>query len=147
MRSTANARTVACPMVAPASCLFAVPLVMLGGLAATWSGMGYGRLVMLLVVSPILEEAVARAGLQEVLIRLRAGSWTANLVAAVAFGFAHGVARGEILAGLGVIAPALLLGYAYGRWRSVRACAALHAGMNALWLLVASSIQASTSVL
>lgn len=90
-------------------------------------------LLVLLVLSPVAEEAVFRAGLQEWLLRQSAVPWVANLVTALAFGLAHVLARGDVTA-IAVALPALLLGAAYERWRKLRYCAVLHAGMNLLWL-------------
>jgi hypothetical protein len=49
--------------------------------------------------------------------------------------------------GIAVIAPALLIGAAYSRRRRVRECVALHAAMNALWLVAVVTIPSVNRVL
>jgi membrane protease YdiL (CAAX protease family) len=92
------------------------------------------RLWMLLLVAPLAEEAVFRAGLQEVLLRRWQAPLAANLWTALTFGLAHALVRADPGA-LAVAAPALLIGWVYGRTRRLRDCVALHAAMNALWLM------------
>lgn len=90
-------------------------------------------LLVLLVLSPVAEEAVFRAGLQEWLLRHRAEPAIAIALTAFVFGLAHVAARGDLVA-FAVALPAVLLGLAYQSWRKLRYCALLHAGMNLLWL-------------
>ncbi|KQQ88078.1 JDVT-CTERM system glutamic-type intramembrane protease [Massilia sp. Leaf139] len=90
------------------------------------------RLLMLLVLAPLLEEAVFRAGLQEALQR-RWRPQPANAVTALAFGLAHALARADAAAFAAAL-PALLIGAVYARTGRLRYCVALHAAMNALWL-------------
>ena len=97
------------------------------------------RWAVLLVLSPLLEETVLRAGLQEALLRrlaLRgaAGATAANLGCAFAFAAAHLLQRPSALAALTLL-PALWLGWVYQQQRRVAPCIALHALMNAAWLL------------
>lgn len=102
------------------------------------AGHGLQRLAVLLLLAPVLEEAVFRAGLQEALLRRWHGlPLPANAVTAAAFGLAHVIMRGEAAA-FAVVLPALLIGAIYQRTRSVTACAAMHAAMNGLWLALAS---------
>jgi membrane protease YdiL (CAAX protease family) len=98
------------------------------------AGHGFQRLLMLLVLAPLLEETVFRAGLQEALLR----RWhrtplLANAVTAAAFGLAHALARADAAA-FAVALPALLIGAVYGRNGRLRQCVVLHAAMNAAWL-------------
>ena len=91
------------------------------------------RLAVLLVLAPLAEETVFRAGLHESLLRRGLRPFTANLATALAFGLAH-VAVQRDLGALMVVAPALLLGVLYQRRRALAPCIVLHALMNALWL-------------
>jgi membrane protease YdiL (CAAX protease family) len=107
-------------------------------LAGAWAVVPAHALWML-VVAPVLEEIVFRAGLQEELLRqarVRAvmGAVSANVLTALAFAAAHLALRPSLLAGLTVL-PALLIGAVYERQRRVAPCIALHAFFNALWLL------------
>lgn len=97
------------------------------------AGAGMQRVVVLLVVAPLVEESLFRAGLHEFLLRRLQPPVIANLCVALAFASAHAAARAEV-ASLLLAVPALLVGAAYQRWRSVRLCVVLHASMNALWL-------------
>ena len=97
------------------------------GVAAQW--------LVLVVLAPLLEEALFRAGLHEWLLRNGTRPWTANVLTAAVFGGAHALVRADPLA-LAVALPALVLGRVYGQTRRVRWCVALHAVMNGLWLLV-----------
>jgi membrane protease YdiL (CAAX protease family) len=93
-------------------------------------------LLLLLVVAPLLEETVLRAGVHETL--LRRARWTPgliNVLTAAGFGLAHMALRQDPQALL-VALPALLIGLIYQRWRSLRWCVAAHAAMNGLWLLL-----------
>jgi membrane protease YdiL (CAAX protease family) len=92
-------------------------------------------LVRLLLLAPLLEDWVVRAGLQEWLIRRegrRQGRTGPAPVAwsAAAFGLLH-LGSGW-LAVLLVLAPGLLLAMLYQRSRDWRLCALLHCGLNAL---------------
>ncbi|MBL0419633.1 JDVT-CTERM system CAAX-type protease [Ramlibacter sp. AW1] len=93
------------------------------------------RIVMLLVVAPLVEEALFRSGMQEILLR-RWPAWpamAANALTAVAFGAAHALARDDATA-FAVVIPALVIGVVYERTGKLRYCVALHAVMNAGWL-------------
>jgi membrane protease YdiL (CAAX protease family) len=92
------------------------------------------RVITLLLIAPLLEEAVFRAGLQEQLMRWRLRPWLCVLWTAVAFAIAHMLVRQQWEAAM-LVAPGMLLGVVYHYTRSVLGCAALHAGMNALWLM------------
>ncbi|WP_371869100.1 JDVT-CTERM system glutamic-type intramembrane protease MrtJ [Duganella margarita] len=96
----------------------------------------YGRqLLLLLVLSPVLEEVVVRAGLQEWLMR-RAPQAVAPpvLVSAATFGLLH--LRSGWLHALAVIVPGLALALLYQRTRSWCWCAVAHSAMNAFAISV-----------
>lgn len=96
-------------------------------------GPAWARAGMLLVLAPLVEEAVFRAGLQEWLLRRGMPGWCANVSTAAAFGVVHLLAWQQWRA-LAVALPALVNGAIYGRWRRLRWCILAHAGMNAAWL-------------
>lgn len=110
-------------------------LALLAGaaVAAAQQGVAGGRIVMLLLLAPLVEEALFRAGLHEALLRRRGMPLLANVATALSFGVAHALLHGDPAA-LAVALPALLIGSVYQRTRRVRDCALLHAVMNALWL-------------
>ena len=91
-------------------------------------------LARLLLLAPVLEEWVVRAGLQEWLIRRPGGQNGAVPVAlsAAAFALLH-LGSGWRAVGL-VLAPGLVLALLYQRSRDWRLCALAHCGMNALAL-------------
>jgi membrane protease YdiL (CAAX protease family) len=92
-------------------------------------------LAALLLIGPLFEETIFRAGVQEQLLRWRLQPWLCVLWTAVAFAAAHMLLRQEWTA-VALVVPGVALGVAYHVTRSVLGCASLHAGMNALWLLV-----------
>ncbi|MBW8759494.1 MAG: JDVT-CTERM system CAAX-type protease [Burkholderiales bacterium] len=94
-----------------------------------WQGVA-----VLVVLSPVIEECVFRAGLQEWLLRHGIAQRGANLTTAVAFGVLHAIARLQ-WAAFAVALPALLIGELYGRRRLLRWCVLCHAAMNGAWLL------------
>lgn len=89
-------------------------------------------IVRLLLLAPLLEEWIMRAGLHAWLLQRRGPAWRAVVLAAAAFSALH--AASGAFAAAAVFGPALLLGMAYQRWRSWLSCAALHGLMNALAL-------------
>jgi membrane protease YdiL (CAAX protease family) len=89
-------------------------------------------LARLLLLAPVLEEWVVRAGLQEWLIRRTAFAPAPVILSAAAFALLH-VGSGWRAAGL-VLAPGLALALLYQRRRDWRWCALAHCGMNALAL-------------
>jgi membrane protease YdiL (CAAX protease family) len=112
-------------------------LVLLAGLLALWMP---SRWWVLVVVAPVVEEIVFRAGLQEALTQQLKQSvlgrlWSVNLITALVFAGAHWAMQHTPLAALTVL-PALLLGWLYQRHRSLALCIFLHAGFNAIWLLL-----------
>lgn len=109
--------------------------LLLAAAAAVAAAAGVPNAWLLLLLAPLLEESIFRAGLQEQLLQHGVGAWSANVITAVAFGATHVVAHGTVAA-IAVIAPALAIGFAYQVWRRLRICVGLHAGMNALWIAV-----------
>jgi membrane protease YdiL (CAAX protease family) len=93
------------------------------------------QLLLLLVLSPVLEELVARAGLQEWLMRRAAPdkAWPV-LASALAFGLLH--LRSGWPHALAVTVPGLALALLYQRTRSWRWCACVHSAMNAFAISV-----------
>lgn len=90
------------------------------------------RLLVLLCVAPLVEEAVFRVGLQQVLMhRLRSPAF-ANVLTAAVFGAAHALARHEAAAFM-VALPALFVGALFQRTGQLRWCVLAHASLNGLW--------------
>ena len=87
-------------------------------------------LTRLLLLAPVLEEWVVRAGLQEWLIRRSAP--VPPVLSAAAFALLH-LGSGWRAVWL-VLAPGLVLALLYQRSRDWRLCALAHCGMNALAL-------------
>ena len=87
----------------------------------------------LLILAPLLEEWIVRAGLHEWLLR-RGAPAPALLGSAVAFSALH-LGSGPVAAAL-VFWPGLLFGAAYQRWRDWRLCALLHGLCNAFAISV-----------
>lgn len=85
----------------------------------------------LLLLAPLLEEWVVRAGLHAWLLP-RCGGPAAVLASAAAFSALH-LGSGPMAAAL-VFWPGLAFGLAYQRWRDWRLCAVLHGASNA-WAL------------
>lgn len=114
-------------------------------LAMAWASTASETALRLLLVAPMLEEIVMRAGLQEALLRrwLASGRMTRrglaiNAATACAFAAAHVAVRADALAALTAL-PALLIGHVYQRRRRLAPCIALHALFNATWLLWAQA--------
>lgn len=112
---------------------FPVRLVCTGQLVAPDAA----AVARLLLLAPLLEEWVLRAGLQAWLIRHAAhhGRQAGVLPVAVsvtAFGLLHAGAGARAV--LLVLAPGFVLALLYQRGRDWRWCALLHCGMNALAL-------------
>ena len=121
------------PAAAGASLVAAALVIALAGFAAETFGGNGPRIALLLVIAPLVEESLFRAGLHEWLLRRRTVPWAANLVTALAFGAVHALVRADAAA-LFVVGPALIIGQVYGMRRRLRDCVALHAAMNAMWL-------------
>ncbi len=116
------------------------PTPVLGALAllGTWAVLP-APVFLLLVLAPVLEETVFRAGLQEQLLQHRSprpalGALRANLLTALAFAAAHVLLHPGLLACL-TFFPALLVGALYQRQRRLAPCIALHAAFNVIWLV------------
>ncbi|WP_371869736.1 JDVT-CTERM system glutamic-type intramembrane protease MrtJ [Duganella flavida] len=87
-----------------------------------------GAVFRLLLVAPLLEEWIMRAGLHHWLLH-RTAPVPALLGSAAAFSALH-LGSGLTAAAL-VFGPGLLFGAAYQRWRDWRVCALLHGLCNA----------------
>lgn len=93
-------------------------------------------MVQLLLVAPLLEEWIVRAGLHTWLLQ-RAAPGPAVVASAAAFSALH-LGTGAAAALL-VFWPGLLFGMAYQRWRDWRLCALLHGLCNALAICACGS--------
>ena len=98
-----------------------------------------GVCLRLLVLSPLLEECVIRAGLQEWLIRRpwrqRRHAWAWPVLASTAaFGLLHLGSGWQ--AAVAVLAPGLALALLYQRTRRWWWCALVHSGFNAFAISV-----------
>ena len=111
----------------------AVVLVAVLVSAAQGAGITPARLAMLLLIAPVLEETIFRAGLHESLLRHAVPAGWAVVVTAIVFALVHTLLRAD-LAALSVVLPALATGLLYQRTRRIVPCIALHAAMNAVWL-------------
>lgn len=90
----------------------------------------------LLLVAPLLEEWIVRAGLHDWLLRRMAPA-AALLLSAAAFSVLH--LRSGLTAAALVFWPGLLYGAAYQRWRDWRLCALLHGLSNAFAITLCGS--------
>jgi membrane protease YdiL (CAAX protease family) len=91
-----------------------------------------GTVFRLLLLAPLLEEWIVRAGLQAWLLQ-RWPAAPALLASAAAFSALH-LGAGWQAAGM-VFGPGLLMGWTYQRWRDWRLCAVLHGLCNAFALI------------
>jgi membrane protease YdiL (CAAX protease family) len=89
-------------------------------------------LLRLLLLAPLLEEWIIRAGLQEWLMRHHWGAVLTLLAPAAAFSLLHLGAGWHAVAG--VFLPGLVLGLIFRRWRDWRLCVLVHALFNAFAL-------------
>jgi len=122
--------------LAPSTWLWlAVVVAAMASWASVMAGNGQHRqLAMLLVVAPLLEEIVIRAGLHDWLLRRACMAPAfANVLTAMSFGLAHVALRADISA-FSVALPAMLIGEVYRRTARLRWCVVLHAALNAVWL-------------
>lgn len=108
----------------------------LGPAALVFAGSAPFALAVSLFIAPVLEETVFRAGLHDGLLHRGTAPWLANLWTALVFSAAHMLLLGFSAQTASVLLPALLIGAAYNRWRSLRLCIVLHMAMNALWMAV-----------
>ena len=91
-----------------------------------------GALVRLLLLAPLLEEWVVRAGVQAWLVRRGVQGGASMALSACAFALLH--AGSGWRAALLVLPPGLVMAWLYQRSRDWRLCALLHCGLNALAL-------------
>jgi uncharacterized protein len=91
-----------------------------------------GTLFRLLLLAPLLEEWIVRAGLQAWLLHRMAPA-PALLASTAAFSALH-LGAGPLAAGL-VFGPGLLMGWTYQHSRDWRLCAALHGLCNAFAMI------------
>lgn len=90
----------------------------------------------LLLLAPLLEEWIVRAGLQEWLMGRHPGARMCSLmVPAVFFSLLH---LGSGWNAAWVFLPGLALGLLYRRWRNWRLCALVHALLNSFALAACS---------
>jgi len=119
--------------------------VLLAAVLATIAGVEPRQIWFLLVFSPIIEETVFRAGLQEALLRhLSLSPLGAIGMTALIFAAAHMAIRGTAT-DFAVSVPALFIGAVYNRFRQLRQCIGLHSAMNAVWLAWALTIPPAAS--
>lgn len=85
-------------------------------------------LFRLLLLAPLLEEWIVRAGLQEWLMRRNGHAAVVLGAPALAFGLLH--AASGWLAMVAVLLPGLAFGLVYRRWRDWRLCALVHTLCN-----------------
>lgn len=114
---------------------WALGCVLLAAGLALASGASSATWVLWVLLAPLLEESVFRAGLQDTLLRRSLPPWLANGCTALCFTASHVLLRGAAWASWAVLLPALALGAVYGRSRQLRGCVALHALMNAGWMV------------
>ncbi|WP_229505327.1 JDVT-CTERM system glutamic-type intramembrane protease MrtJ [Massilia mucilaginosa] len=89
-------------------------------------------LFRLLLLAPLLEELIVRAGLQEWLMRKGSPAALVLGVPALAFSLLHVMSGGQAMAA--VLLPGLAFGLIYRRWRDWRLCALVHALCNGVAL-------------
>lgn len=93
--------------------------------------------IVSLIIAPVAEEALFRAGVQDWLLHRHWRGWPANLTSSLLFVLAHCLSRGGVdLVTLAVAFPSLALGWLYGRYRCLRLCVATHMLMNVAWWLL-----------
>jgi uncharacterized protein len=115
------------------------PILELALLSLPTDGITWQQGVLLLLIAPVFEEYVLRAGLHSRMSGLVRAKWLRVGLVAVAFGAIH-LPRGWVLA-IGVIPAGVLLGWVYERSISWRQCALLHSALNGVWLLVLISMR------
>ncbi|GEA60702.1 JDVT-CTERM system glutamic-type intramembrane protease MrtJ [Vibrio comitans] len=126
------------------ACLFglAVGLVLLSSKVSTLNaGQSWQALVLVVLVSPLLEELLFRGMLQGRLLSLNWGSLSllgftsANLCCSLVFTAFHFTSHEPIWA-LSVLVPSLLFGYFRDRHNSVYPSIALHIFYNAVYFIL-----------
>jgi len=106
------------------------------------SALSLQALALSLVFAPVAEEVVFRHGVQASLLQRVPQAWLANVLTAVLFACAHVLAQQRLQA-WAVLLPALCMGWVYQRTGRLWLCVAVHAGMNAVWLLGGQSVWVS----
>lgn len=133
----------AAALAGPPGAVLAVMLARAGGVDGAAPGRDAATLLLLLVVAPVLEETVFRAGLQSWLQRRAvggrrvAGLDAAVLLTALAFAAAHLVHAPPLLAAM-VFVPGLAIGEVYRRIGRLRPVIVLHAWYNGCLLAAAA---------
>ncbi|WP_229508929.1 JDVT-CTERM system glutamic-type intramembrane protease [Massilia sp. CCM 8734] len=89
-------------------------------------------LFRLLLLAPLLEECIVRAGLQEWLTRRPSPTVLVLGLPALAFSLLHLMSGAQAMAA--VFLPGLAFGLIYRRWRDWRLCALVHALCNGVAL-------------
>jgi membrane protease YdiL (CAAX protease family) len=116
---------------------------------------GWTVTLLLLLIAPVLEEFVLRAGLQSAFSRKDFAKTCTNVavfdfssapvritVVALLFSLAH-LPRGLWLA-LGTFPVALFIGWWFERRHNWIECAAIHSAANAIWIFAVPNAGAST---
>jgi hypothetical protein len=120
------------------------------------NGQWWLTLAFVILIAPVLEEFVMRAGLHQALIHghSQSGKGTSSQVgvgSSIAFLLSHPWSRLGLVAALfgllhwsrspwlalAVIPAGLLIGWIFERSRSWKRCALVHAGLNATWIAIA----------
>jgi membrane protease YdiL (CAAX protease family) len=120
------------------ACAWAVSL--LAGSPAPW------QTATIVLVAPFAEESLMRAGLQDWMLQRGVTGWQANCLVAFCFALLHWLGRADAILAVAVLAPALLIGAIYDRYRNLRLCIAAHVLMNAFWLSFGSSLSSAVSI-
>lgn len=105
------------------------------------TGLDRGAAVQLLLVAPLLEEVVLRAGLHDALLQRARSPHDARLAilfSTLAFGVAHALSRSAAL-GLAVMPAVAFIGWVYQQRRRLLDCIGLHAFLNLGWLWLAAT--------
>lgn len=90
--------------------------------------------LLMLVISPVLEEVIFRLGVQTALMQRWPQGPTAIVLTAALFAAGHWLLSPHWLA-MATALPALWLGHLFQRHRNIWLCIGLHAAMNLCWLL------------
>ena len=90
--------------------------------------------LLMLVISPVLEEVIFRLGVQTTLMRRWPHGPMANVLTATLFALSHWLLSPQWLSAATAL-PALWLGHLFQRHRNIGWCIGLHAAMNLCWLL------------
>lgn len=108
-----------------------------------WQGLWHGLLVLL--ISPVLEEVVFRHGIQAALSRRWQGVGRPNACTAFLFACAHAWTQPLWVAAATAL-PALGIGLVYAWHKSLWPCVCLHSAMNLCWLAAISPLLASAGI-